>query len=567
MRRGIVRVKKSYIINYRRDKNELIKELNYNNINEYVILNSQLASIYVPENFNEKILNKIITIAWWQRSAPMSSLIQITNNMNEGESSTMAGGTDYIYTNPYLTLSGKGIIIAVIDSGIDYLHPDFIDSNGETKIVAIWDQNSSKNSPPEDFFFGSEFTKDEINEAIKNRDRGLTEDSIGTGTLAAGIGSGYGNKDIRYKGVAVDSQLLVVKLREYKDTYQNDEINYHQSDFLAAIKYVIDTWKKYNREMIINLTVGQRSASIIEAVLLNSFEELRGSGIIVVSGAGNEGNTNIHHEGKVKNISDIQDIIFQVGKQTNLDIFIMTTGPDKIGAAVISPSGEISHNVKYSPEYYVYNGKFNVENTKYQMRFIYPWIETGNQELVINLMDVKPGIWAIRLIPEYIVTGEYDIYLPNKNLLSPDTSFIDPNSSATITLCATTEEVITVGCYNDKTNNIWISSSKGPVKNRSIKPDIVAPGVDIIGPIRKDSYNTATGTGISSSITCGIIALLIEYLKGQNIYNRGFLFTDILKTYLMLGATKKEIYKYPNISEGYGKINLKETISQISNNM
>lgn len=560
-------MQRSFILVYRENREELIKDLKENNIDNYVILNDQIATAYTPQEFDESKLNNITSIACWQRSAVMSSLIKITNNKKQGESATIAAGTDYVYTNPYLTLSGKGTIIAIIDSGIDYLHPDFINENGETKIISIWDQNESKKNPPKGFFFGSEFSKEDINECIKNKDDSLTQDTVGTGTLAAGICSGNGSKDTRYKGVAIDSELVVVKLKEYKDTYQDGKINYQQSDFLAAIRYVIDVYKKENKELVINLTIGQRSASIIEAIFLQSFVELEKSGIIVVSGAGNEGNTDIHYEGHIKSLSDVQDIIIQVGEQKNLDIVLCTIGPDKIGAALISPSGEVSYTIQYSPEYYIYRGKFNVENTKYEMRFVYPWLETGNQELAINLTDVKPGVWTLRLLPDYIVTGEFDVYLPNKNLISIDTRFIDPNSTATITFCAATEESITVGCYNDKTDNIWIGSSKGPVKNGTVKPDMVAPGVDIVGTFMNNEYNTGTGTGVSSSVVCGVVSLLIEYIKEQNVYNEGSLFTQILKTYLMLGASRKEIYKYPNISGGYGNLNLKQTIIQISNNI
>lgn len=558
---------KSYLAIPKGNILKMEQDLNKDQTIKYVILNDQLATLYVSDDFEEKNLNNIKSIAWWQRSAPMSTLIEITNNVKQGQSVTIAAGTDYVYTNPYLTLSGKKNIIVIIDSGIDYFHPDFINEDGTSKIIAIWDQNLDIGKHPEGIFFGTEFKGEEINKAIKNKDDSLTKDTIGTGTIAAGICSGYGNKIPEYKGAAIDSELLVIKLKEYKNTYREGKINYQQSDFLAAIKYAIDIWKKQDNQMIINLTVGLRSASIMLATFLDSFSDLKQSGIIVVGGAGNEGNTDIHYEGNAKGPNDNQDIIIQVGEQINLDIVLCTTGPDKIGATLISPSGELSYIIQYSPEYYLYRGRFNIEDTKYEMRFVYPWLETGNQELVINLIDIKPGIWTLRILPEYIVNGNYDVYLPNKNLISPETRFIDPNSSSTITLCATTENIITIGCYNDKTDSIWIGSSKGPVKNRMIKPDIVAPGVDIISTFKNATYNTATGTGVSTSIVCGVVSLLVEYFKTQSFYSKTSLFTETIKTYLMLGASKKDIYKYPNISEGYGNLDLKQTIIQIANNL
>ncbi|CEJ73278.1 subtilisin-like serine germination related protease [[Clostridium] sordellii] len=559
-------MEKSYLIIYQGKIEDVEKDLKSNGIERYVIINNQLLAIYVPINFREEILTTIETVAWWQRSMPMSSLIEVTNNMTTGVSITDSAGTDYIYKNPYITTTGKEVLIAIIDSGIDYLHPDFINENNTSKIVSIWDQESNKKQPPKGFIFGSEFTREDINTAIMENDKTLSVDNIGTGTIAAGISSGNGRLNSQYKGVAVDSELVVVKLREYKDTYTEGRINYQKSDFLSAISYVLDVAKREDKFLIINFTIGLAAKSIIELTLLETFREINEAGVIFISGAGNEGNTDIHYEGNFSVNNGFQDIIIQVGQQKNLDITLTNIGPDKIGASIISPSGELSYQIMYSPDYYVYRGKFNLEDTDYEMRLIYPWLESAHQELTINLFNIKPGIWTLRLIPEFILNGSYDVYLPNKNLISSQTRFSDPASTSTITMYAATEKVITIGAYNDKTDSIWIGSSKGPVKQKGIKPDIVAPGIDIISPYIDGEYNTSTGTGVSSSIVSGVIALIVQYIREQNAFYKEVLYTQQLKTYLMLGATKKDIYEYPNISQGYGILNLKDTIIAIANN-
>ncbi|MEG2788791.1 MAG: bile acid germinant receptor pseudoprotease CspC [Romboutsia sp.] len=559
-------MEKSYLIIYQGNIEIVEDDLKNNGIEKYIILNENLLVIYVHNDFKEAILTTITTVAWWQRSSPMSSLISVTDNIAAGVSVTDSAGTEYIYKNPYITTTGKNVLIAVIDSGINYLHPDFINENNSSKIISIWDQESNKKEPPKGLLFGSEFTRDDINKAIIENDNTLSKDNMGTGTIAAGISSGNGKLNSQYKGVAVDSELVVVKLREYKDTYSVGKINYQKSDFLAGIKYVLDIAKKENKFIIINLTIALTSKSIIELTMLETFNDINESGVIFVSGAGNEGNTDIHYEGKFEEKNKTQDIIIQVGEQMNLDITLVTSGPDKIGASLISPSGELSYQIMYSPEYYVYRGKFNLEDTDYEMRLIYPWLESAHQELDIRLYNIKPGIWTLRLIPEFILGGEYDIYLPNKNLISNETRFSDPASTSTITMYGATEKVITIGTYNDKTDSIWIGSSKGPVKGRGIKPDIVAPGIDIISPYINNDYNTSIGTGVSSSIVSGVLAIIMEYIKDQYEFYEEALYTQQLKTYLMLGATKKDIYVYPNISQGYGILNLKDTMVAIANN-
>ena len=139
------------------------------------------------------------------------------------------------------------------------------------------------------------------------------------------------------------------------------------------------------------------------------------------------------------------------------------------------------------------------------------------------------------------------------------------DSLNTITNYSQGSPVITVGAFNDKTDSMWLGSSKGLSTN--IKPDIVAPGVDIISTFTNSSYNTATGTGVSSSIVSGIVAVIAEYLVEQSEFSRITLFSDVIKTYLMLGADKKETYIYPNVSQGYGILNLKNTIEEIANNL
>lgn len=560
-------MEKSYIIIYNIPVDRLEENLKNNNINRYIILNNTIVALYVDDSFNEDILDRIYGITWWERSSVMSSLIELTNNLPNGETVRTAAGTEYIYKNPYISPTGKDIIIAIIDSGINYLHPDFIKSDNTTKIISIWDQESTLKPPPEGYLFGSEFTREEINEYIKRNDSSLSVDNIGTGTIAAGIAAGLGRGNSSYDGVAVDAELVVIKLKSYKDTFAKGKVNYEESDFLAGIKYALEVADRENKRMVINLTVGGRSTSGIEVSMLDSFEDLGGSGRIVVCGAGNEGNTDIHYSGNIQMADKSQDIIIQVGEQVNLDITLCPIGPDKIGAAIISPGGEMSYVINYTPEPFVYRGRFNLEDTSYEMRYIYPCIKSGNEMLDITLKNIKPGIWTLRIFPEFIINGNYNVYLPNKNLISPQTRFTDSSSDATITLFGVIKKVITVGAYNDRTDSLWIGSSKGPVVKRQIKPDIVAPGVDIIGPYQNDAYNTATGTGVSSSVVAGIVAIMMSYIISQEEVSRNLLFSEPLKTFLMLGATRKEIYTYPNMAQGYGILNLRNTLAAISNNI
>ena len=537
-----------------------------------MILNNQLGVVYTSEDFNSNIFDQIPEITWWEESSPMSSLMEITNNIDQGIDTQIASGVE-TFNSPYLHLTGKGILVAILDSGIDYLHPDFINEDGTSKIHSIWNQESENtNGESEGLAFGELFTKEDINQAIRDNNPNLSIDRIGTGTMAAGIICGNGTLNEDYRGIATGAELIVVKLREYHDTYHKDRINYISSDFLAGLSYVLDTARREGKPVIINLTIGAGSTSTYSISNLSTFTQLYESGVIVVTGAGNEGNTDIHSSGSFQKTiqgqnSNENDILVQVGDDINLDIRINSLGNDKISAIVISPAGELSTIAEYSPDQITNTGKFNLENTTYEIKYTLPWLLSGTLYINIKLKDVKPGIWTIRLIPEYIINGNYNIYLPNKNLISASTRFIDADSTYTITSLGLLREVITVGAYNAKTNSMWIGSSKGPHGESDIEPDIVAAGVDIISTYINKTYNTATGTGVSASIVSGALALIMEYILSQTDITRYSLYNETLKTYLMIGATRKDIYEYPNISQGYGIFNFQNTINRISDNL
>ncbi|WGX74487.1 S8 family peptidase [Paraclostridium bifermentans] len=415
--------------------------------------------------------------------------------------------------------------------------------------------------------FGSEYTREDINQAIQNQDKSLSKDNTGTGTIVCGIIAGQGNINKEYRGIAKDADLLVVKLREYNDVYATGKISYAVTDFLAALTYVLEIAIKENKPLIINLTLGNMASINIEASILETYGMFGKSGIIIVSGAGNEGNTDVHYHGNIEKEDRYIDVMIQNGNNKNLEITIRGKGPNKLFLQIISPSGDISQTIRYAPDDKIYRGRFYIEKTSYAVLNTFPWLKSGDQNIRINLTDIKPGIWTLRISPEFIIYGEFDVYLPNASILAPSTRFVDSRSNATITLIGLASPVITIGAYNDKTDSLWIGSSKGNLSGNRVRPDIIAPGVDIISTYNNNEYNTATGTGVSSSIVCGALALVIQYLEEESRVPKLSLFTEPLRTYLMIGATRQEIYSYPNISQGYGIFNIKDTFRQIARNL
>lgn len=557
---------KSYNVIFTGEKESLIQSFEENNINDYIFLNKLLIVVYTKIDFDENIFESINQVVWWESSYTMSSLINIEDDLKNGVSTLEATNMLFMGNSLYNKLQGDGIVVAIIDSGIDYLNPDFINEDNTSKILYIWDQESDYNLPPENMLFGSEFTREQINEAIANNDSNLSKDEIGTGTMASAIISSNGKTNPNYKGIAPKTELIVVKLRSYISRFKEGVINYKNTDFLVAISYIIKKFKEISKPIIINFTLGVISGRGISQTLLNTFEELYQSGFILVSGAGNQGNTDIHYSGNVSSGQSV-DVNFQVGDDKNLIIIIDGHEIDRFNIAIISPLGEISTTINYSSNFTEYTGNFNLENVKYSISYSYPWLSTGSMQISIKLENVYSGIWAIRIMGADVINGNFDAYLPNKNLISQNTRFIDSDSNATITRYGLLREAITVGAYNTKSNSMWIGSSKGPEKTEDFILDIVAPGVDIISICKNNTLKVATGTGVSSSVVCAVIALLIEFIINQTQFYRLSTYSEPIKTYLMLGATQKSIYKYPNSSYGYGILNYQSTLEIISKNL
>lgn len=554
---------KAYYVLYEGDIRTALNNIGLNNL---IILNNRNALLYTPVDITDELILSVSEIKLLRPSLAMGDLGIITNNINEGVRPSDGIGDTGLVQSSYLNLSGSGVIIAIIDSGIDYTHPDFIKPNGTSKIIRIWDQENQNGTPPEGYLFGSEYTNEQINEAIKNNDLSLIMDTRGTGTMSAGLAAGLGSIDRENRGIAPGADLLVVKLREYPDPFMTGEFSYRNIDYLAAVDYAFKVATDLNRPLVVNGTVDIRGWTFGTRTALNALRFANKKGRVIVYGAGNEGNTDTHYSGRFTHKGEFQDILIEVGEnQENLSIFLIAQRPDKISISIITPSGEISPKIDYR-EFYLYSGTFNIQDVDFTVFYYFPEFITGDLYASINLSRIKPGIWTIRLHADHIVSGIHDLFMPVTPLIDANTRFLKPDPFETITIFGSDSGVITIGSYDIKTSSIWIGSSNGAVPVDYIKPDIVASGVNVIGPFPGGIYNTLTGTGASSSIVSGVVALILEYfyVDGRSIESA---YTQVIKTFLMVGATTKYAYTFPNVIEGYGELNIINTFRQISQSL
>lgn len=483
----------------------------------------------------------------------MAILGTITKSTANGLNAHEETGVNFLKNNPNMSVNGRGVAITIVSSGIDYLHPDFIYPDGTSKILYLWDQTKEGN-PPKGYFIGSEYTREQINNAIAEKDSSLSTDEEGYGTMSAGICAGLGNVNSEYKGVAEEADLIVVKLAKI-DGYYNNAMTQ------VAYQYAYSKADEHDMPIIINYTLGTTGlAGVSSRITINQPFYTRG--LCLVTAAGNEGNTKTHASGRLLSKEDVQDIEIEVSDNEDyLKIELWLNKPDTARVSVISPVGSES-KILAVEDYNSTSALFDYENTTYSINHIYPTIASGQQQTIILLKDVKPGIWKIRLRGDHITNGIYNAYLQNRVFLKSGTAFREPNPYSTITYPGNYDDTITVGAYDSRDNGLWQSSSRGPTISNLLKPDLVAPGVDLIGPYPGGGYATITGTSAASDYTSGCAALFMQYALVNDLYPDKT-FTQLIRSYFRLGSIRESNTDYPNNNYGYGRLNIKGVFDQL----
>ena len=459
-------------------------------------------------------------------------------------------------------LFGRGVIVAVIDSGIDYAHPDFRNEDGTTRIIEIWDQTIQGNPPP-GYNVGSYYTREQINEALKANSLSQrmnivpSTDLSGHGTHVTGIAAGNGRgSEGRYRGVASQSELLIVKLgSSIANSFPRT------TQLMEAVDYVIRKGIELNMPIAINLSFGNNYGahdgnSLLESYISDMANRWKTN---IVIGTGNEGGAS-KHAGGILDRANRQIVELGVGEfEFTFNLQIWKNFFDEFDVTLVSPSGT---RIGPIPER-LGTQRFSIGKTDIVLYFGKPMPYSAQQEIYFEFIPrtdyIENGTWRIELLPRNIVVGNYDLWLPSGGVLNPNTKFLRPNESTTLTIPSTAFRAITVGAYNAYTDSLAYFSGRGyPRGTTAIKPDLVAPGVDITSAAPGGGYNTLSGTSMATPFVTGSCALLMEWgiVNGNDPYFYG----EKMKAYLIAGTRKLKIESaYPNPNIGFGALCLRES--------
>lgn len=459
-----------------------------------------------------------------------------------------------------VTATGKGVLLAVIDSGIRYNHPDFITDSGESRILYLWDQTIGDDDSAVNGGGGVVYDRTQINEALAQTDEAAqlaivpSQDTLGHGTALAGIaaGNGRGSSNGQNRGMAPECELIIVKVG------RKDPLHPRDIEIMQGIWFAIERAVELQRPLTILLGIGSNVTGHDGSAPLEMYISRRYNNWLLnfVVGTGNEGNTSAHASGMLKT-GQTQSV--QLSIETNqLNEYaccIWKKFSDEMNLMIQTPTGEQTDVLSLLTP----NRAYLFDDVAVLINYSEP-VSSVNEQVIFILFQAQDdtilgeGLWTFNLIGDQIIEGDYHIWgAIVTGIAETSVSFFSPDITQTLTTPSTAYMITSVGAYNGASGQVAAFSGRGFTADNRVAPDLVAPGVDIIAPSisNTDLYTTITGTSAAAAFVAGAYVLMMEY--GVYTLNNLNYYGDELRIYLLRNARRPNSYApYPNGTWGYG---------------
>ncbi|MFA9464659.1 MAG: S8 family peptidase [Velocimicrobium sp.] len=482
-------------------------------------------------------------------------------------------GVSSVQRNPNLALFGSGVIVGIIDTGIDYQHKAFLNHDGTSRILSIWDQTLQDGIPPEGYTYGAEYNKAQINVALKTNDPLAIVPSVdenGHGTALASIAAGSEDLKNLFSGIVPSSELVIVKLKQAKQNIRDlffvpdEAICYQESDLILAISYfhkMVNTMKRPIALCIgLGTSQGGHDGSGGTSSYLSWISHTPKLGIGIA--AGNEGNKQRHYFGTVSADLYLDEFELKVSSKDKKFAFqIWAYVPSRLSIEIITPTGESTREIDASLDE-CRRFSFVRESSVVWVNNMIIEEETGDQMILIRMENPSEGIWRFRVVNMEQMVSSFHAWLPAGDLISTDTFFLQSSPDTTLTSPGTAVDPLTITAYNQMSDSILLESGRGYTRSNTIKPDIAAPGYKLTCAALNGEYGVATGTGAACAYATGIIAMILEWavIRGNYTNITGMNISKLL----LRGATREEGMVYPNKIWGYGKIDIAGLFEKLS---
>ena len=539
-------------------------------------VNSTLAVVYVPLS---TVTPSTYTSYTYSAVPKLYSLLDVT--------SMDAAGITAAGELPVLNNQGAGVIVGFVDTGINYMDPLFRNVDGSTRIVGIWDQtNNSDNSnnienetaKPFSAFsalYGTQYTAEEINLALNSDNPASivpTRDENGHGTFLASIAAGNRDERAGFSGAAPQASIAMVKLKPAKqylrDFYliQDGAEAYQENDIMMGVSYLYFLARKYSMPLVVCIPLGTNMGSHMGMSRLGQYlnQVSLSNGSAVITAAGNETGARHHFRAVMDASTDEVTAELRVGEREagfSMELWAENMGVYTVG--FISPTGEVAREISV-PLRGENTVSFLLEQTQITIYTQIADASAGSQFIFMRFETPMSGIWRILIRNSLDIRETFHIWLPVRGFISDETYFLRPDPDTTITDPGNARYPITVTAYDHTKNSIYIHASRGYSLSGRIKPDLAAPGVNILGAsVSGRRLTRMSGTSVSAAHLAGAAAILLNWgiLDG----NYPYLNTPVLKSIFVRGAQRNPALTYPNREFGYGTLNLYEAFLHLRN--